>query len=155
MQRAYIQSSLDLNQKFYILLLPDLILLPDTLYECIVGIMKLLYDIQEGGNYYFGTYHPHYKEKLVSNPTRTFGRATNCFYFLCNFDNLSAASLLSGNDGAYAALLGLVTKKEEPSRTSSIYKNDTWKERARKAKTPSAFLGSTLLGMRTAIFGCN
>lgn len=70
------------------------------------------------GNYWFITYYLNYKNTLVDNPSRTFSCTTNCFYFLSNFNNLSeASSLLAGNNGACIALLGLVTKKEESSRT--------------------------------------
>lgn len=118
-QQAYIKSNLDFNsQEFYIQPLFYLISLFCISYESIVKIKKLLYNILKTGNHSFGIYHPHYKEKLVSNPTQTFSYIINCFYFLCNFDNLFATFLiLASNNRACIALLGLVTKKAELPRT--------------------------------------
>lgn len=65
---------------------------------------------------WFTTYHPHYKDKLVGNPMRTFICAVDNFYFLSNFGNFSAVFLLA-RDGK-AAQSGLVAKKREPSRTT-------------------------------------
>ncbi len=61
----------------------------------------------------FGTHHLHYNDKVVANPTRTFG-----LYFLCNFGNLSTTSpILAGDGRACDTEPGLVTKKGEPPRT--------------------------------------
>ena len=53
---------------------------------------------------------------LISNLTRTLAYPTNHLYFL---GNLSAASFLARNGGAFAPRL-LVAQKGEPPRTPSI-----------------------------------
>ncbi len=61
----------------------------------------------------FGTHHLYYNDKVIANPTRTFG-----LYFLYNFRNLSTTSpILAGDDRAYNTKPGLVIKKEKPPRT--------------------------------------
>ena len=71
----------------------------------------------KGSNLLFATYHPHYKEKIVSNPTRTFVCAANCLY-LYSLNNLLAAFFLTYDGGACTAELDLVTKKGESPKTS-------------------------------------
>lgn len=80
-----------------------LLLLRDASSNCVVKIIA--------------THHPHYKDKLVGNLNWSFVCATNSFHFLCNLGNLSAASLFAYN-GACIAEPSLITKKEEPPRTS-------------------------------------
>ena len=88
---------------------PKLLSLPNASSDCVVK---------------FATYHLHFKEKIVSNPTQTFICAANCLYFsygwsnlfLCGWNNLSTAFFLAHNDGFCTAEPGLVTKKGEPPR---------------------------------------
>ena len=42
--------------------------------DCIVKLMKLLHDVLEESITRFATYHPHYKDKRVGNPSRTLAR---------------------------------------------------------------------------------
>ena len=79
--------------------------------------MKPLYNMPEDNNLLFTTYHPHYKEKIVSNPTRTFVCIANCLY-LYGLCNLSMASLFAQHGDACTAKPGLVNKKEKLHRTS-------------------------------------
>lgn len=79
--------------------------------------MKLLHDMLKESNLLFATYHLQYKEKIVSNPTRTFICTVNCFY-LYGLSNLSVAFFLAHNGGGYTTKPSLVTEKEEPPRTS-------------------------------------
>lgn len=65
----------------------------------------------------FATHHPHFKDKLVGNPIRTFVCDANCLYFLCAWNNLSAAYFLTYNGGTFIVEPGLVTTKGEPPRT--------------------------------------
>lgn len=62
--QAYIQSTSNLNYIFYIWPPPELILLLSALSNCVVKVMKPLYDILKAGNHWFATYHIHYKDKL-------------------------------------------------------------------------------------------
>ena len=105
--------------------------------------MKPLHDIPKGSNLSFATYHPHYKEKIVSNPTRTFICAADCLY-LYGLSNLSAASFLAHDGGACTAEPSLVTKKREPPRTLIYFSNPL--------KPPSLLFSLTLLKMRPAMF---
>ena len=75
-----------------------LLSLPGVSSDCIVEVMKPLHDVPKASTNQFATYNPHYKDKLVSNPTRTFICAANSLRFLCNWGNLSVASLLTYND---------------------------------------------------------
>ena len=83
--------------------------LPSALFDCIIK---------------FATYHPYYKNKLVSNPISTFACTTK---------------------------LGLVTKKKELSKILSIYMTDTWIKKAGKAKILSLLLSLTFIKMCTII----
>ena len=62
--KAYVQSTSDLNRDFYIRPPPELIVLLGASPDCIIKVMKSLYDVPKAGNHWFATYHPHYKEKL-------------------------------------------------------------------------------------------
>lgn len=62
--QAYVQSTSNLNRKFYIWPPPELILLFGASFDYIVKIMKLLYGIPKAGNHWFAIYHTHHKEKL-------------------------------------------------------------------------------------------
>ena len=95
-----------------------LLSLPGVSSDCIVEVMKPLHDVPEASTNRFAIYHPHYKDKF-SNQTRSFVFAADNFYFLSNFDNLSAASPLFVSDRrACAVRLGLVVKKGEPLKNS-------------------------------------
>ena len=62
--QVYIQLTSNLNQEFYIQLLLELILLLGVSSDCVVKVIKPLYNIPKAGNHWFATYHIHYKEKL-------------------------------------------------------------------------------------------
>ena len=127
------------------LLQPLLLLLPSAASsKYIIKVIEPLSDVLVVSTNRFAIYHPHYKDKFVDNPTRALCAVDN-FYFLSNFDNFSAASpLFASNHRACAIWLGLVVKKKESLKTSSIYTTDTWIERAGKTKTPSLLLNLTL-----------
>lgn len=93
-----------------------------------------------------------YKEKLISNLTCTFGCTTNYLHFLYNLRNLSMAFLFACNSSACITEPDLATKKEELSRTFSIYITDIWSERVEEAKPPFLFLSLTLFKIHLAIF---
>ena len=120
------ESAYDL---FFFRPLPKLLSLTNALFNCVVK---------------FATYHPHYKEKIVSNPTRTFVCAANCLYFLCSWSNLSAAFFFAHDSGACTTELGLVIKKREPLRTflHLLF---------RLPLLPSLFLSLTFFKIRPAI----
>ena len=107
--------------------------------------MKPLHDVPEAGITRFAIYHPHYKDKLVGNPTRKFVSAANRLYFLCGWSNLPAAVFFAHDSGTCAAELDIVTKKGEPPRTS-----------LRRSQLPSLpslpLLDSTFSKMRLAMF---
>ena len=60
---AYIQSSSDFNQDFYIRLSSKQILQLGTLLDCIVKVIKPLYNMPEANINCTATYHPYNKEK--------------------------------------------------------------------------------------------
>ena len=62
--QAYFQLTSELNRDFYIWLLFELISLLNAKSDCIIKVMKLFYGVLEARNYWFATYHTHYKEKL-------------------------------------------------------------------------------------------
>ena len=62
--QAYVQSTSNLNQEFYIWPPLELILLLGASSDCVLKVIKSLYGAPEAGNYWFATYHTHYKEKL-------------------------------------------------------------------------------------------
>lgn len=70
------------------------------------------------GKHWFAIYYLHYKDKQVSNLSRTFVCTANYLYFQYNLGNLSTISLFTYDSGAYATKRGLATKKREPSRTT-------------------------------------
>ncbi len=89
----------------------------------------------------FGTHHLHYNDKIVANPTRTFG-----LYCLCNFGNLSTTfPILAGNNKACDTEPGLVTKKGKPPKTFLYLFLGV-------LQIPSLMLSLTLLKMRLPIF---
>ena len=62
--QTYVQSTSNMNRQFYIRPPPELISLLDPSSDCIVKVMKPLYDVPEAGNHWFATYHTHHKNKL-------------------------------------------------------------------------------------------
>ena len=62
--QAYVQSTSNLNQEFYIWPPPELILLLGSSSDCKVKVMKSLYGVPEGGNYWFAIYHIYHKDKF-------------------------------------------------------------------------------------------
>ena len=83
--------------------------------------MKPSYGVQEVGNHWFATYHPHYKDKLVGNPSRTFVCAANCLYFLCVWRNFSAAFFLGDDGGAWIANQAWLLKRENRQELLYIF----------------------------------
>lgn len=116
--QAYVEIVLDLNWNFYIRPPCEPISLLDNLCDSIVKVIKLLHDMPEASTNRFTIYHPYYKEKIVSNPTRTFVYAINYLYFLGNLDSLSTASLFAYDSRAYTTEPGPVIKKRELPRIS-------------------------------------
>lgn len=93
-------------------------LLVDASSDYIFKLMKPSYSVQKVGKHWFATYYPHYQNKLVGNPSQTFGCTINCLYFLGNLNNFSVAfPLLADNNKAYDPLPSLVAKKAELLKT--------------------------------------
>lgn len=88
----------------------------DALFNYIVKVMKLLYNISKPNNR-FAIYYLHYKDKLVGNLTQAFDYIINCSYFLYGLSNFSTTFFFAHNSNAYTTKPGLVTKKREPPRT--------------------------------------
>ena len=63
--QTYVQSIFNLNWEFYIKLFHKFASVMKTSYDCILKIMRSLYEVLETGNYWFFTYHKHHIEKLV------------------------------------------------------------------------------------------
>lgn len=115
--QAYVEIVLDLSWNFYIRPPCEPISLLDNLCDSIVKVIKPLYDVSETSTNRFTIYHLYYKEKIVSNPTRTFVCVINYLYFLSNLGSFSRASLFACDSRAYAIELGPVIKKGELPRT--------------------------------------
>ena len=62
--QAYVQSTSELNQDFYIQSLLEFISLLDAKSDYIVKVIKPLYNVPEAENHWFATYHTHHKKKL-------------------------------------------------------------------------------------------
>ena len=62
--QAYVQSTSNLNQEFYIWPPLELISLLGASSDCILKVIKPLYGVPEAGNHWFAIYYTHYKEKL-------------------------------------------------------------------------------------------
>lgn len=93
MQRwVYIQSTLYFNLNFYIYLSLEKILLLDTSLDCIVKVIKLLYNMLKVNTNRFATYHLYYKEKLERILTKF---VYNLFFFRLLLKPLSLTSILS------------------------------------------------------------
>ena len=74
------------------------------------------------------------ERRLVSNATQTLACAAYPLYFLWILGNLSAASLLARDGGAWRCSIRPSRWKGEPPRTPSIYATDTWIGRVGEAK---------------------
>ena len=55
--QAYVQSTLDLNQDFFIRPFPELITMIGASPECILKVVKPLHVVPEAENHWFATYH--------------------------------------------------------------------------------------------------
>ena len=121
-QWAYIQTNPNSNWDFYIRLSFKKISLSllGTLLNCCFEVMKLLYNILKRSNLLFATYYPHYKKKIVSNPTWIFVYITTSLY-LYGLSNLLITFFFTYDDGACTAKSGLVTKKRKLSKTSLYF----------------------------------
>ena len=60
----YVQSKSNLNRDFYIKSSQKFIALLKINFDCILKIIKLLYEIPETNNHWFATYHNHHISKL-------------------------------------------------------------------------------------------
>jgi hypothetical protein len=58
--QIYVQSTFELNRDFYIRSSLELITLLDVSNDCILKMMKSLYDVLETENHWFATYHRHH-----------------------------------------------------------------------------------------------
>ena len=116
--------------------------------HCTVEVVNPLHNVPEASTTRFAIYHPHYKDKLVGNPTRKFVCTANCLYFLRGWSNLLAVFFLAHDSGAYTAEPGLVTKKGEPPRISLHLLS-------RLPSLPSLLFSLTLSKMRPAISKCS
>ena len=103
--QAYIQSTSSINQEFCIW--------PSSEQISLLGSS---FDMPEASITWFATYHLHYKNKYVGNPSRTFVCVANCLYFLCDWRNLSAAFLLG-----YAGLLNQKSLSKKENRQELLY----------------------------------
>lgn len=115
----YIQSTSDFNYDFYIQLTfkQIFLLVLGALSNYSYKVMKLLHNMPKASNLLFAAYHQYYKEKIISNLTRTIVCVTNYICFLCNWINLLIAFYLADNNGLCATKPGLVTKKEKLPKT--------------------------------------
>ncbi len=62
--QAYVQSQSNLNRDFYVQSLSELIKLMSISSECILKMIKSLYEVSETDNHWFKTYHDHHTDKL-------------------------------------------------------------------------------------------
>ena len=63
--QTYVQSIFNLNREFYVKSFHEFVSIMKTSYDCILKIMKSLYEVFETNNHWFFIYHKHYIEKLV------------------------------------------------------------------------------------------
>ena len=95
--QTYVQLTLNLNQKFYILPPPELISIFGASFDYVVKVMKPLYGIPEAGNHWFATYHTLYKEKLgrkesIYNPCLFYSSGPFCIVEMQTNDTLILAN---------------------------------------------------------------
>ncbi len=62
--QAYVQSRSNLNRDFYVRSFFELIKLMRISSECILKVIKSLYEVPETDNHWFKTYHDHHTDKL-------------------------------------------------------------------------------------------
>lgn len=93
---------------------------------------------------WFTTYYLYYKDKLIGNSTRTFVYVANFLYFLCDWNNFSAAFFFSNNGDTCITIPSLVTKKEKLPKTFLCLVSCPLQ--------PPSLLSSMLSKMRPAIF---
>ncbi len=62
--QAYVSSQFNLNRDFYVQSSPKLIKLMRIFNDCILKVIKFLYDVSEADNHWFKTYHDHHIDKL-------------------------------------------------------------------------------------------
>jgi hypothetical protein len=62
--QAYVQSRSNLNRDFYVQSSSELIKLMRISSECILKVIKSLYEVSETNNHWFKTYHDHHTDKL-------------------------------------------------------------------------------------------
>ncbi len=72
--QVYVQSRFNLNRDFYVQSSSKLIELMRIFNDCILKVIKSLYDVSEADNHWFKTYHDHHINKL---------RMTQFTYDLC------------------------------------------------------------------------
>ena len=63
--QAYVQSTLDLNQDFFICPLSELITMMEASPECILKVVKFLYSVPKAGNHWFAMYHNYHINTLA------------------------------------------------------------------------------------------
>ncbi len=62
--QTYVQSRFNLNRDFYVQSFLELIKSMSILSECILKMIKSLYEVSETDNHWFKTYHDHHTDKL-------------------------------------------------------------------------------------------
>jgi hypothetical protein len=62
--QTYVQSRFNLNRDFYVQSLFVLIKLIRIFSDCILKVIKFLYDVSKADNHWFKTYHDHHTDKL-------------------------------------------------------------------------------------------
>jgi hypothetical protein len=62
--QIYVQFRFNLNRDFYVQSSLELIKLMKIFSDCILKMIKLLYDVSKADNHWFKTYHDHHTDKL-------------------------------------------------------------------------------------------
>ncbi len=62
--QTYVQSRFNLNRDFYVQSLSELIKLMRIFSDCILKMIKFLYDVSKADNHWFKTYHDHHIDEL-------------------------------------------------------------------------------------------
>jgi hypothetical protein len=62
--QIYVQSRFNLNRDFYVQSSSKLIKLMKIFNDCILKVIKSLYDVSKADNHWFKTYHDHYIDKI-------------------------------------------------------------------------------------------
>jgi hypothetical protein len=79
-----VQSVTSLNRNFYVQSLSKLIKLIRIFHDCILKMIKSLYDVSKTDNYWFKTYHDHHIDKL--NMTQF--TYDSCLLYISIFDQI-------------------------------------------------------------------